>query len=463
MEQEQNVNKIGQDFSFGKLIKFLLPTMITQFFFSVFKTVDDGLFVTNYVGTNALSSINILFPYMIITDAVVFVFASGAAAVCSRKMGEGKQEEAKRSFTTITLMAFICLAVVSTFSLIFQKPILRLLGATDILMDDCVTYSTYMWLFQPIASIGVMFDMFYATAGKPVMSLITAVINGFTNIIFDYIFIVRMQLGVLGAAYATTIGNTVFTLIGVIFYMNRKHEIYFMKPWPHIGTLTKDVFSVGMAQFFNHIAISVSSYISNIMILKIGGEDGLAAYSIIGYLQWLVGSAMGGYADGVSSIFSYNYGAGNKERIHRYFWYSVKFLFTASAALVGICLIFAKPLISIYVQEAKDPEIFNMVYRGMMISPWCILFSGFGMFSARFFTAMNNGKAAAFISFMRNGVLITIVTLVLPVLLGIDGIWASAPVSELLGFFIVFWILWRNKDNYALGKDQTALLIDNKV
>ena len=172
---------------------------------------------------------------------------------------------------------------------------------------------------------------------------------------------------------------------------------------------------------------------------------------------------MGGYADGVSSIFSYNYGAGNKERIHRYFWYSVKFLFTASAALVGICLIFAKPLISIYVQEAKDPEIFNMVYRGMMISPWCILFSGFGMFSARFFTAMNNGKAAAFISFMRNGVLITIVTLVLPVLLGIDGIWASAPVSELLGFFIVFWILWRNKDNYALGKDQTALLIDNKV
>ena len=171
MEEQKTVNKIGQDFSFASLIRYLIPTMITQFFFSVFKTVDDGLFVTNYVGTNALSAINILFPYMVFTDAVAFLFATGGNAVCSRKMGEGKQEEAKASFTSVSIMIFIAVTVIAGISLIFQDPILRLLGATDVLMEDARIYSTYMWVINPITLLGPLFDFFYSTSGKPTMSI----------------------------------------------------------------------------------------------------------------------------------------------------------------------------------------------------------------------------------------------------------------------------------------------------
>lgn len=463
MEEQKTVNKIGQDFSFASLIRYLLPTMITQFFFSVFKTVDDGLFVTNYVGTNALSAINILFPYMVFTDAVAFLFATGGNAVCSRKMGEGKQEEAKASFTSVSIMIFIAVAVIAGISLIFQDPILRLLGATDVLMEDARIYSTYMWVINPITLLGPLFDFFYSTSGKPTMSIICAVVNGIVNIIFDYLFIVVLKLGVRGAAMASSVGNIVFSVIGFVFYLNRKHEIHFTKPYTHWWKLFKEIFSVGMAQFFNQIAIAISSFISTIVILKIAGEDGLAAYSIVGYLQWLVGSGMGGFADGVSSIFSFNYGAGNKERIHRYFWYSIKFLAIASVAIVAVSMIFAKPLISIYVQEDSDKYIFDMVFRGMMMAPLASLFSGYGMFSARFFTAMNNGRLSAFISFMRNGVLIAVTSIVLPMLLGIDGVWLSGPVSEAIAAVLITYILYINRDNYALGKNQFAHLIRDKV
>ena len=172
---------------------------------------------------------------------------------------------------------------------------------------------------------------------------------------------------------------------------------------------------------------------------------------------------MGGFDDGVSSIFSFNYGAGNKERIHRYFWYSIKFLAIASVAIVAVSMIFAKPLISIYVQEDSDKYIFDMVFRGMMMAPLASLFSGYGMFSARFFTAMNNGRLSAFISFMRNGVLIAVTSIVLPMLLGIDGVWLSGPVSEAIAAVLITYILYINRDNYALGKNQFAHLIRDKV
>ncbi len=461
MEDRAKTNRIGQDFTFSSLIRYLVPTMITQIFISLFKTVDDGLFVTNYVGTNALSAINILFPYMLITDAFAFLFATGGNAVCSRRMGEGRQEEAKASFTSVAIMIVCVTSVISAFSLAFQDPILRILGATDILMEDARIYSTYMWAVNPVTLLGLLFDFFYSTSGRPSMSIICTVINGIVNIIFDILFIVVLKLGVRGAALASQIGNILFTFIGLVFYMNKAHEIHFTKPFPHWWKLFKDIVSVGMAQFFNQAAVALSSYIADVVILGIAGEDGLAAYSIVGYLQWLVGSGMGGFADGVSSIFSYNYGAANRERIHRYFWYCIRFLVFAAAAIVAFTLLFSKPLISIYVQEDTDKYIFDMVFRGLRIACFASLFSGFGMFSARFFTAMNNGRLSAFISFMRNGVFIGAASFILPALFGIDGIWMSMPVSEAVSAVLIAVILYLNRNNYALSKDMVAFMIND--
>ena len=216
-ETMQPVNKIGRNFSFWQLIRFVLPTMATQLFLSIFKTVDDGLFVSNYVGKNALAAINIIFPLTMLMDGIIFVFASGGSAVCAHRMGQGKQEEAKRCFSNVVVMTLLFSVGIAGLALLFQKPLLRLLGATDLLMADCVTYSTLIWTANGITMVGPIFDYFYGTAGKPVMSVISSVVNGAVNIVFDLLFIVELRLGVLGAALATTIGNLVFSGIGVIF------------------------------------------------------------------------------------------------------------------------------------------------------------------------------------------------------------------------------------------------------
>ena len=451
--------QLSDHFTYRRLIRFVIPSVAMMILTSIYGVVD-GLFVSNFVGKTPFAAVNLVIPFTMILGAFGFMLGTGGTALVAKTLGEGRQEEAQRSFTSIILMAMLSGALIGGLSLCFQKPLLRLLGATDLLMDDCITYSTLLWIWQPITILCPVFDFFYSAAGKPGMSIVSAVVNGIVNIICDYIFIVRLQLGVQGAALATIIGDTCFSAIGWVFYADKKHEIHFAKLWPHYGKLFREVFSVGMAQFFNHVAMSATSLIQNIVMLRLAGEDGLAAFSIVGYLQYLLGSSMGGFADGVSAIFSYNYGARDKARIKRYFQYACKFLVGISVAVTALCILLARPLISIYVQEAEDPAIFAMVLRGMHISPLCNLFSGFGMFSARFFASMNNGRAAAVISFMRNGIFSIVTLIALPILLGIDGVWLAAPAGELLAFFFILGIYWLNRDNYGYGKSGRALLID---
>lgn len=462
-ETMQPVNKIGRNFSFWQLIRFVLPTMATQLFLSIFKTVDDGLFVSNYVGKNALAAINIIFPLTMLMDGLIFVFASGGSAVCAHRMGQGKQEEAKRCFSNVVVMTLLFSAGIAGLALLFQKPLLRLLGATDLLMADCVTYSTLIWTANGITMVGPIFDYFYGTAGKPVMSVISSVVNGAVNIVFDLLFIVELRLGVLGAALATTIGNLVFSGIGVIFYSQKKHELYFVKPsFAEMPGLFLETFRLGMSQFFNHVAMSLSSFVANLVMLNLAGEDGVTAYSVIGYLQYMLGSMLFGFADGVAPVFSYNYGAKDKQKIKRYFWYAIRFLVVLSCGIVAVCLIFASPLVSIYINKAQEPELFQMVYSGMHIFPFCFLFSAIGMFAPRFFSSMGDGRSSSFITFMRNGVLLIAATVILPQFWGLTGIWLSMPVGEFLGFLLTLWVFWRNRDNYGYGRNGLALRIDGR-
>ena len=458
-EVGRSQNRIGRNFTFWQMIRFVLPTMATQLFMAIFATVDDGLFVTNYVGPDALSAIQVIFPLNMLTNGLAMVFASGGSAVCARKMGEGKQEEARRSFNSIFLMTLIGGAFISLMCLSFQKPVLRLLGATELLMTDCIAYSTLMWIFRPLSMACPLFDFFYATAGKPTVSMIASITNGIINIVGDIVFIVWLDMGIAGAAWATIVGDMAYWAVGLIFYSNKKHELHFTKPWPHFGKLLKEIFSIGIAQFLNNISLSVSSFIANSVVLGLAGETGLAAYSIVGYMRYMMNSTMGGFSNGVASIFSFNYGARNKERIKRYFWYAVKFLAVISVIITVLCIVCAPVMIKLYVQPAEEPEVYAMVLHAMHVVPFAFAFIGFAMFSARFFAAMNNGKVASAISFMRNAVFVTASMIIMPLLFGLEGVWLASPMGELLGFILIVTLLYINRNNYGYGKKGIALRI----
>ena len=461
MEQSQPVNKIGRDFNFWQFFRFALPTLATQLFLAIFKTIDDGLFVSNFVGADALSAINIVFPLIMLMGGPGMIFAAGGSAVCARKMGEGKPEEAKRCFTTITLLCVLSGMVMGLTCLLFQRPLLRALGATELLMEDCIVYSTITFIDFCFTMSCPVFDFFYSAAGKPGMSMVASLTNGAVNIICDVIFIVMMDLGVLGAALSTFLGSISFCTVGLIFYCNKKHEIHFTTPAKEVGTIVKDVFSVGIASFANTLAMAAGSYIANLVMLDLVGEDGVAAYAIFGYLQYIMGAMLFGFCDGVAAIFSYNYGARNKERIRKYFWYAMKFMAVLSLIIIGICVVFREPLIALYVNKAAEPELYGIVKSGFIVASLYFLFNGVNMFGTKFFTSMGDGKRAAIMSFLRNGVLVIATISLMPMIMGLDGVWWSFPVGETIGFLMVGGTLYANRDNYGYGPSKLALKLDD--
>lgn len=461
METTQNTqNKIGQNFSFWQLIRFILPTMATSMFLAIFRTVDDGLFVSNYVGKNALSAVNIVFPFGMLTGGFAIMFAAGGSAVCARKMGEGKPELAKRNFSGVVLIAILTGALIASVGLLFQERILRLLGATDLLMEDCKIYSRIMLLEMPLSMLCPLFDFFYSTAGKPHYAMVSSLLNGTMNVLFDLLLIVKLKWGIAGAALSTTLGDLAVCLWGLTFYINRKHEICFAKPERHLLRLLGSICGTGVSEFVNHVAMSATSFVANMVMLRLVGEDGIAAYSILGYLQYMLISVFIGIADGSAPVFSFNFGARNKERIKRYFWYAIKFIAVLSLIILAGCILFARPLIGIYVSPTKEPELFSMVMEGMRIFPATFLFSGFCIFSAGMFAALSDGKNATIISFLRNCVFSILTILILPAIWGMDGVWAAAPAGECLSFFVTMLVLYLNRNNYGYGRKNIALRID---
>ncbi|MGI6665627.1 MAG: MATE family efflux transporter [Christensenellaceae bacterium] len=282
---EQTTNKIAKEFNFWSLARFAFPTLVMSLFMSIFKTIDDGLFVSNYVGKDALSAINIVWPLTMIVFGVGMMLATGCSAVAAIKIGNGRPEEAKSDFTAMTLFGIVFGCIIAAIGLLFRDPLLHLFGATEMLMEDCKTYATIIFLAMPISMITPIFGFFYVTAGKPTMGLVSAILNGTMNIVFDYIFIVQLQMGVVGAALATVLGDLSICILGLVFYWNKKHEIHFAKPTKKWIPLLGRVSGAGVAQFANHVAMGVSAFISNLVMLRIVGEDGIAAYAILGYLQ----------------------------------------------------------------------------------------------------------------------------------------------------------------------------------
>ncbi len=458
---KQPLNRIGQNFTFWQLIRFILPTLATSLFLSIFKTIDDGLFVSNYVGKNALSAINIIFPFSMLTGGFSIMFAAGGSAVCARKMGEGKPEEAKRDFTGIVLASLFTGILIAVLGMTFQEQILRLLGATDLLMEDCKAYSTVLWLAQPVSMLCPLFDFFYSTAGRPHFAVVSSMLVGAMNIIFNIIFIVQLEWGIRGAALSTILGDIAVCIWGLNFYTRKKNEICFARPQKHIFRLMASVCGTGVSQLINHIAMSISAFAANMVMLSLVGEDGVAAYSILGYLHYMLVSAFIGFADGIAPVFSYSFGARSKERVRRYFWYAVKFIAVLSVVVVVGCFIFAEPLIGIYVSKAKEPGLFDMVLQGMHIFPITFLFSGFCIFVTGMFSALSDGKNASIISFLRNCVFSMLPIIILPALWGINGVWFAVPVGECLSFFVTLLVLYLNRNNYGYGKSRVAILIDS--
>jgi len=426
------------------LIRYTLPTIIMMIFFS-FYTIIDGMFISRFVGADALSASNIVFPVIYLVLGVGIMFATGGSAIVATKMGEGKTKEARENFTLIAISALVVGIIIEIITIVFMKEIIYVLGSTKELYFNCKEYLFYMIIFTPFIILKFYFDYFLVTAGAANLGLISGIAGGIVNIILDYVFIAKLNMGVKGAALATCIGYMVPSIIGIVYFLNKKHNLHFVKPKFKLNIITKSC-SNGSSEMVTQLSNAVTTFLYNLVLIKLLGEDGVASITIILYVQLLLNSAYMGFVSGVQPRISYGYGSKDEEQIENIIKYSVIIL----SVFALISFIFSRQIseVLIMIFTPKNTSLFDIAHNAFMIFSISFLFNGINIFTSGMFTAFSNGKISAILSLLRTFILFIIGMMILPSILGVNGVWLVVPFAELITLIISILYMYKYRKEY---------------
>ncbi|MFV0516734.1 MAG: MATE family efflux transporter [Aminipila sp.] len=441
-------NSLQKEFNFIQLIKFSTPTIAMMLFMSLYSVVD-GIFVSRFIGTDALSSLNIAYPLFNAIIAIGVMLGAGGSALIAKKMGEAEDELARKYFSLIIYTGIIIGTVITILGAIFMKPLLTLLGATDALMQGCMDYGFTLLLFTVPTILQMLFQYLFITAGKPHLGLSLIIFAGIANMIFDYIFIVPLDMGIAGAALATGLGILVPAVVGMLYFtFNRKGSLYFTKTKPEFKILLKACAN-GSSEMVTELSNAVITFLYNMVMLRLLGSDGVAAITILLYFDFMIKAALLGFSMGVSPIISYNYGSGNIAQIKRIFKYSFSFIIGCSLVLYTLSMLFIPTLTVIFAPEGS--HVYELVIGGFKLYSISFLFTGISIFSSALFTAFSNGLISATISFLRTFLFLSAGLIILPPLIGITGAWISAAIAEGLCVLmsITFILKYRKRYKYV--------------
>lgn len=439
--------KLNDHFTYSKLFKAVLPSVLMMVFISIYSVVD-GLFISNFVGKTAFASINLIYSVIAIIGAIGFMIGSGGSALVSKTLGEKDNDKANQYFSMFIYLTIVLGVIVSAIIFIYLPDIAVLLGAEDNMIEYCVTYGRICLVFQTFFITQNTFQSFFVTAEKPQLGLYLSLISGCMNMLLDFVFIVPLKMGVAGAALATGISQFIGAVVPLIYFKsNKKLIIKLVRPTLEIVPLLKGCLN-GISEFSTNISVSIIGMIFNLILMNIAGENGVASYGVILYIQFIFLAIFFGYSMGVSPIIGYNYGAQNKEELQNIFKKSIKIILYVTICLVILSEVLARPLSAIFV--GYDLKLLDLTTRGFKIFAISFLFAGFNIFASAFFTALNNGIISLVLSLARTFVFQLIAVLIFPSLLGIDGIWISVVFSELLAIFLsmIFIVVNRNKYKY---------------
>ncbi len=436
---------LSSHFTLKKLIRFTLPSIYMMIFTSMY-TIVDGFFVSNYAGKTALAAITLIYPVIMIISAIGFMFGTGGTAIIGKFLGEKKEYEAKSFFSLIILLTFVLGAVFAIGGLIFLKPLAIMLGAEGEILLKSMEYARILLYFIPMFMVQCLFQSFFVVADKPKLGFYVTLFSGIVNIILDYFFIGLLSWDIAGAAFATGIGQF-FGAIIPIFYFSRKNKslLQIVKPRFRWNLIWKAATN-GFSEFLSSIASSGLSVVYNFQIIRYAGENGLAAYGVIGYVSFLFISISLGYSIGVAPIISYNYGAENHAELSNVYKKSRFISFVTSFTVALLCLLFAETIGNAFV--GYNMELKELTVKGLRIFSLGFILSGYNIFVSSFFTALNNGLISAVISVLRQLVFALFNILLLPHLFGITGVWAAFFANELLTFGVSLLFIAGNRKRY---------------
>ncbi len=439
--------QLSDHFTYKKLFRFVYPSIVMMIFSSLYSVVD-SLFISNFVGKTPLASINLIMPFIMILTGFGFMIGIGGSALVAKTLGEGNNKDANRYFTMMIYLTLMSSIIISIVGIIFMRPISYMLGATEEMISDCVTYGRLVLMFNVAFMLGNAFQSFFITAEKPMIGLLVVVISGLTNIVLDTIFIVVLDSGVEGAALATGISECVGGIIPLIYFIkpNSSH-LKLVKTKLELKVLIKACAN-GSSEMMDNASFSLICILYNFQLIRIAGENGVVAYSVVMNVQFIFMAIFIGYTIGSSPIISYHYGAKNSVELKNMLKKGVILMSISGIIMALLAQVLAYPSAHIFV--GYDNELLDMTVHALQIFAISFILSGLNIFLSTFFTALNNGGISATISFVRTLVFQSLLVLILPIFFGLAGIWWASVIAEVLSFIVasIFLILKRKQYNY---------------
>jgi Na+-driven multidrug efflux pump len=437
-------NRLSGKFDFRELCGFAWPTTIMLVFMSLYSMVD-GVFVARLIGTNALSAVNVVYPLFGVCFATGIMLATGSSAIVAKLMGEGNPRQARENFTFITLVAIGTGAALGIAGYLFYIPIFDRLGVTPEIFDLCEAYVLPLFPFIPALMLQMLFQSYFVTAGKPGYGLTVVALGGIANIVLDYVFIAVFNMGIAGAAWATSIGFSIPAVLGLAYFIfNRKGLLRFVMPKVDLPTLLSSIVN-GSSEMVTNLSAAVITFLFNTAMLRFVGVNGVAAITIILYAEYLLNSVYFGFATGVAPLFSYKFGKQDAGELKRLFRNSLYFI--AIGSIISICLAFLLGGRIITLFTSMDSAVYDLSLYGLGLFAYAFLFMGFNIFASALFTALSNGKISAMLSFLRF-ILIAGCIVVLPHFAGVAGIWLAVPLAEAITLLLGIVCLNRYKTVY---------------
>lgn len=437
--------QLSDHFSYRKLLRFTLPSILMLVFSSIYGVVD-GFFVSNFTGKTPFAAVNFIMPFLLILGSFGFMFGTGGGALIAKTFGEGNREKANRDFSLIVYASIVCGIVFAVLGILFIRPIAALLGADGQLLEDSVVYGRIILMAIPAYILQYEFQCLFATAEKPSLGLFVTLAAGFTNIILDALFVAVFSWGLEGAAAATALSQCVGGILPLIYFALPNSSTLRLRATSLDLKVLLKVCANGSSELMSNISMSVVSMLYNAQLLTYAGEDGVAAYGVLMYVSLVFQAVFIGYSVGTSPVISYHFGAQNHTELKGLLKKSLHIIAVFAVCMLAAAFIFGRPLAYIFV--GYDTDLLAMTTHAFHIFSFSFLFSGFAIFGSSFFTALNNGLVSALISFMRTLLFQVAAVLIFPLIWELDGIWMSIVVAEILAVFVTLLFLKANRSKY---------------
>ena len=439
--------QLSDHFTYARLLRFTLPSIAMMVFTSIYGVVD-GIFVSNFAGKTPFAAVNLIMPYLMAFGTLGFLMGTGGTALISMNLGLGNRKKANELFSLFT---YVCIGgglLLTVISLALLRPAASALGAAGQMLEDCVTYGRIVQLALPAYILQFAFQSFCVAAEKPNLSLGMMVAAGICNIILDALFVAVFRWGLVGAAAATAISQILGALIPLVYFFRPNSSILKLgkcsPDWKSLGRTAVN----GSSELMSNLSMSLVSMLYNIQLLRYAGENGIAAYGVIMYVNFFFIAVFIGFVIGTAPIIGFNHGADNRAELKNLVQKSIVILTVFSLLMTLSGELLSQPLSSIFV--GYDPALRNMTIRGFRIYSLSFLLCGFNLFGSSMFTALNNGLISAVISFVRTLVCQIAAVLILPLFFELDGIWFSIVAAELVALAMTafFTLKYRNCYHY---------------